>query len=219
MNVRGIAVNLARQNGGTVSREQIDGYFARIKIGTPTNWVLISHNELLFCDKAKFIPAECVNLNAERCGFISGALERLFASADAPYIILRDIREDWFFCLPELPGGINWTHILLQEVLRVKNDICYRPVMPCLSGQTFDTLRSAIVPNGSDIVSFADVVHRYCCTNYKLPLKFAAEDLRLKLRDAGMIEGNELIWNMHKALNDHRFAFDSEKQNVTVLER
>ena len=44
-----------------------------------------------------------------------------------------------------------------------------------------------------------------------------AEDLRQLLLKRGMIIGNELIWNMHKALaNDTRFAWDADGQHVFV---
>jgi len=45
------------------------------------------------------------------------------------------------------------------------------------------------------------------------------EELRVILRDAGMLEGNELICNIHKALRDYRFAFTDENRMVKILER
>jgi hypothetical protein len=44
------------------------------------------------------------------------------------------------------------------------------------------------------------------------------EDLRTTLRDAGMLEGNELIYNIHKALRDYRFAFTDENRMVKISE-
>jgi hypothetical protein len=218
LNIRGLVIHFARQNGGSVTREQIDDYFYRIMIGSPINQSLISHDELLFCDKCKFMPTDFVNLTSERCKSITKALNELFSMENVPYIVLRDIKSEWFSCLPILPNGMEWKPLLLQEVLRIRKDIGYRVILPGLKGQNFDTVGAALVPNNSDIVTFADVVHRYCYAKYKLPRKIYAEDLRHELLDAYMIEGNELIYNMYKALNDHRFAFDSEKQYVTVLE-
>lgn len=218
-NVRGIVINLARQHGGTVTRSQIDEYFLRIKIASPINRVLLSKNELLFFDKERLILTDVLNLNTERRERIANALKGLFEAEEAEYIILRDIQERWFLRLPELSNGIKWTSLLLQETLRVKPSIGYRPVEPSLNGQMLDTLRAAIVPNNSFLVTFADVTHRYCYEKYNLPHSIGSEDLRLELRNAGMIEGNELIHNMHKALNDHRFAFDNEKMHLKILER
>jgi len=218
-NVRGLVINLARQHNGVVTREQIDDYFANIKIASPINATLLSQNELLFCDKATLMPTDNQDLNPERCDAIAQALSKLFIMENTPYIVLRDIRTEWFLCLPELQSGVNWTPLLLQEVLRVCPNIGFRTILPNLKGQDFDTIGAALVPNNSDIATFADVVHRYCYEKYKLPHRISAENLRLELRNARMIEGNELIYNMYKALKDHRFAFDSEKQNVTILER
>ena len=108
--------------------------------------------------------------------------------------------------------------MLLQEVLRVRHDIGYRVILPNLKGQAFDTLGTAIVSNHSDVHTFADIVHRHCYAKYNLPHNIKAENLRFALREAGMLEGNELIWNMHKALKDYRFAFDNEKANLKILE-
>ncbi|MPN36118.1 hypothetical protein SDC9_183623 [bioreactor metagenome] len=47
----------------------------------------------------------------------------------------------------------------------------------------------------------------------------ATEELRTLLRDVGMLEGNELIYNLHKALKDYRFAFTDENRMVKILER
>jgi hypothetical protein len=36
------------------------------------------------------------------------------------------------------------------------------------------------------------------------------------LRDAGMINGNELVLNMHKALDDYRFAWSDGNKRVHI---
>jgi len=218
-NVRGLVVNIARQYGGIVTRNQIDNYFARIKINTPKNHVLVSQNELLFCDKSTFVTTEDLNLNDERLANITNMLKGLFSSEGSAYIIFRDIQIDWFARLPQLEINVSWTPMLLQEVLRIYPKIGFLIIMPNLKGQAYDTLGAAIVPNNSDIQSFADVVHHYCYTKYTLPHDIPAESLRLELREAGMLDGSELMHNMHKALKDYRFAFDSEKTNIKILER
>jgi hypothetical protein len=217
-NVRGIVINFTRQHGGLVTREQIDDYFARIKIGTPINSTLLSHGELLFCDKATFASVDSLKLTDKKCEHISGALKELFSTENAPFIVLRDIKEFWFSRLPGLAINATWTPLLLQEILRIRPNIGYRVILP-LKGQALDTVGAAIVPKESDIYTFADIVHRWCYEQYNLPKNISAESLRLDLREAKMLEGNELIYNMHKALKDYRFAFDHEKQNVKILER
>ena len=49
---------------------------------------------------------------------------------------------------------------------------------------------------------------------------FEAEELREDLVEAGILQGNELIWNMPKALKkDERFAWDASGSRVTILVR
>ena len=216
---RGLIVNLARQNGGVVTREQIDDYFLRIKIGSPVNAQLIQQELLLFYAKKRFMLTETVNLTSERCGVITKALDKLFYYENVSYIVLRDISAEWYSRLPELKNGLPWTALLLQEVLRIRPNIGYRVLFSGLNRQSLDTLGAAIVPNKSEIATFADVVHRYSYEKYKLPHKLLAEDLRIELREAGMVEGNELIQNLHKALKDYRFGFTDENKMVKILER
>mgnify|MGYP006980545679 CR=1 FL=1 len=215
----GVIINLARQLGGIVTREQIDDYFARIKQRSPINATLIRQGLLMFYAPKHFILSEMVELTNERCAAITKALNRLFECEKVSYIILRDITSEWFSSLPTIKSGLSWTALLLQESLRLRPDIGYRVVFSGLDGQALDTLGAAIVPNESDISCFADLVHRYCQDREILGKRMAAEELRTLLRDAGMLEGNELIYNLHKALKDYRFAFTDENRMVKILER
>lgn len=215
----GIVINLARQYGGTVTRTQIDEYFSRIKQSSPINANVIRGGHLVFYASKHFILTEAVNLSSERVAAISKALDRLVEQEQVSYIVLRDISNDWFKSLPALKGNLDWTALLLQEVLRQCSNVGYRTIFSGLDGQSLDTLGAAIVTSKSEISSFADIVHRYCYENKLLGNRMLTEDLRALLRDAGMIEGNELIYNLHKALNDYRFAFTDENRMVKILER
>ena len=74
-----------------------------------------------------------------------------------------------------------------------------------------------LVSNDSPIQTFGDVVVLYLVENEISKRDFEAEKLRLMLVDAGIIQGNELIWNMHKALDkDERFAWNATNDHVTV---
>jgi len=215
----GVIINLARQFGGTVTREQIDEYFSRIKQGSPINANIIRQGYIAFYAPKHFILTEAVNLSSERVTALTKALDRLFERERVSYIVLRDISDDWFSTLPTLKGNLNWTALLLQEVLRLRPTIGYRTVFSGLDGQALDTLGAAIVPGKSEINSFADIAHRHCYENELLGKRMLTEDLRITLRDAGMLEGNELIYNLHKALRDYRFAFTDENRMVRILER
>ena len=215
----GVIINLARQHGGTVTRDQIDEYFAQVKQGSPINAKIIQHGFLAFYAPRHFILTEAVNLSSERVATITKALDSLFEHERVSYIVLRDISNDWFSSLPALKGNLKWTALLLQEVLRLRPAIGYCIVFSGLNRQAHDTLGAAIVLSKSEISTFADVVHRHCYENELLGKRMPSEDLRIILRKAGMLEGNELIFNLHKALRDNRFAFTEENRMVKILER
>lgn len=215
----GVIINLARHLDGTVKREQIDEYFARIQQGSPINSTVIRKGFLMFYKNRHFILSEAVNLTKERCEVIKGLLDRLFEHENMPYIVIRDISEEWFSSLPIIKGGIKWTALLLQEVLRLCPAIGSRTIFSGIEGQALDTLGAAIVPCNSGINSFADVVHRYCYEKEILGKKMVTEDLRAVLREAGMLKGNQLLYNLHRALKDYRFAFTDENKMVRILER
>ena len=215
----GLVINLARQFEGLVSREQIDEYFAKIQQGTIINAVILRQKLLMFYANKKFILTETVDLTPERCNRIKLALDKIFENGQMSHIIIRDIADEWFSLLPQIRGGHPWTALLLQETLRIKPNIGYSVIYTGMTGQALDTLGVAIVPEESNILTFADVVHNFCSKKNLLTKRISSEELRLMLREAGMIEGNELIYNLHKALQDHRFAFTDENRVVKILEK
>jgi hypothetical protein len=86
-----------------------------------------------------------------------------------------------------------------------------------LSGQSVDTIHAMLVSKDSEIQTFPDAVAAFLIDDGIEQRYFEAEDLRQLLLKRGMIIGNELIWNMHKALaNDTRFAWDADGQHVFV---
>lgn len=216
---KGLIINLARQHNGVVTREQIDNFFSQIKLTSLNNSLVLDKDQLIFHDKAKFMLIETLEPNSYRCSLIAKALKTLFSTEETPYIILRDIKTSWFSSLPGLPNGLQWTPLLLQEILRIRPGIGYKVIFPSLKKQALDTVGAVVVPAKSRFNTFADVVHQFCFCEYKLPCKLYAEELRTKLREVGMIEGNELIWNMHKALKDYRFAFSDQNLTVMILEK
>ena len=123
----------------------------------------------------------------------------------------------WLEKLPSLPMGKHWTPLLLQSVLRCYSKDLGAKTIQALSGQSLDTLHTMLVANDSPIQTFGDVVVSYLVDNYIDKRSFEAETLRLLLVDAGIIQGNELIWNMPKALsNDERFAWNASGDHVIV---
>ena len=217
----GIIANLAQQFDGLVTRERIDDYFSRIVHGaSPTNAIILQRGTFLFYESRTFVLATEVNLTKERCLQVKEALNILFRRENLSYIILRDIAASWYTTLPRLSHHQQWTTLLLQEVLRVHGGtIGYRVVFSGKTGQPLDTLGVAIVPCGMEDITFADIAHACCTDHGLLNRSLPVETLRITLREAGMLSGGELIGNLHKTLNDRRFAFTNGNRTVRILER
>lgn len=214
----GIIMHLARNRDGTISREEVERYFRQIGINTPTNYMIIQREELLFYKSKHFILTEMLELTKTRCDAIEAALDRLFEQEKEEFIILRDIGDSWFLQLPAIEGRLEWTALLLQETLRIRPDISYRTIFSGLGGQAHDTVGVAVVHSGSMIRTFSDVAHSFCRKNGIIGERMEAEKLRQILRNAGMLSGNELYLNLHRALKDPRFAFTEENYMVKILE-
>ena len=75
---------------------------------------------------------------------------------------------------------------------------------------------AAFVPVDSPLQTFPDVVTLFMEEHHDLPMRMPGEDLRLELRDVGMLENGEMIYALPKALNDYRFAWSNENKTVYV---
>jgi len=132
-------------------------------------------------------------------------------------MILRNIPSIWYDRLPAISGNRPWTPLLLQSVLRFYSKDFGARTIQALDGQSLETLHTMLVANDSIIQNFGDVVICYLLEQNIERRKFEAEELRLLLVDGGVLHGNELIWNMPKALKqDGRFAWDASGNKVTV---
>jgi hypothetical protein len=214
---KGLLIHRARVAGGLITREECESFLETTQLAySSVNRVLEISTEptVLQYDTDCYLLSEVLCIDADWQAAVNRALTDLFE--DRVFIILRDIKERWFEKLPPLPLGLSWTPRLLQDVLSHFKSIKYRTIL-ALSGQSFDKLHAVIVPEGSQIQTFADVVYEHLKATIELPhRRMDAEHLRLKLCEAGMIIGNELVYNMHKALDDYRFAWSDENRIVNI---
>jgi len=66
--------------------------------------------------------------------------------------------------------------------------------------------------------TFGETVFEFLQLNDEdLPKEYEAENLRKKLAKVGFIKGNELIYNLHKALTDRHYYWFNNNKNVRVL--
>ena len=188
------------------------------------SYKLFEKSAVMFCPFLLIIAAGSAGSVAQnKVGEIDDAwclrmhdrLDDLFRKANVAYVIPRDINAAWLTTLPSLPHGLDWTLLLLQEVLDKYPAIGFKSISPDLN-QTLDTLAAAFVPVDSPLQTFPDVVTLFMEEHHDLPMRMPGEDLRLELRDAGMLENGEMIYALPKALNDYRFAWSNENKTVYV---
>lgn len=218
MNLRGLMIHLARSNGGILYALDAKDYLHKIMLsygGIGQLLQLGSSNTFLIYDSERYLLSEAIGIDDIWCNKINRRLDDLFRTANVAYVIPRDISAGWLATLPPLPNGLDWTPLLLQEVVDKFPAIGFKTISPALS-QTLDTLAAAFVPSDSPLQTFPDVVSLFMQEHHDLPIRMQGEDLRLELRDAGMLENGEMIYALPKALDDYRFAWSNENKTVFV---
>lgn len=219
-NVLDLMKNYAVSQGGVFAETDLAQYLQSVGVGTGNMRGLMkvyTHPIFMFYDKGQFIYGESMGINEDWFATVIKALDALFDDM-GDHIVLRDIQSWWFAQLPNLPGGRPWTLLLFQSVLSHYSDkLNGAHTISALSGQSVDTIQAMLVSKDSEIQTFPDAVAAFLIDDGIEQRYFEAEDLRQLLLKRGMIIGNELIWNMHKALaNDTRFAWDADGQHVFV---
>lgn len=218
MTLRGLMIHLARNNGGLLYASDAKDYLQKTMLtygGIGQLLQLGSSNTFLIYDSDRYLLSESLGINDSWCLRVHDRLDDLFRKANVAYVIPRDINAAWLTTLPSLPHGLGWTLLLLQEVLDKYPAIGFKSISPDLN-QTLDTLAAAFVPVDSPLQTFPDVVTLFMEEHHDLPMRMPGEELRLELRDAGMLENSEMIYSLPKALNDYRFAWSNENKTVYV---
>ena len=218
MTLRGLMINLARNNGGVLNASDAKSYLQKTMLVYGSMGQLLqigSANTFLIYDSERYLLSEAIGINDLWCRQMHDKLDDLFRKANVAYVIPRDISTAWLDTLPPLPLGLTWTHLLLQEVLDKYPAIGFKSISPDLN-QTHDTLSAAFVPADSPLQSFPDVVTLFMEERHTLPRRMSGEELRQELREAGMLEAGEMIYALPKALDDYRFAWTDENKTVLV---
>lgn len=214
-----VICKFAEDQGGIFREDDLEEYLARvgIKSGNLRNQMRLNREpDFFFYESGVIITAKSMKMDVQWKKRVSSALNNLFNDAD-DHIILREIQSAWFETLPILPGHKRWTPLLLQYVLRFFGKELGARTIIAMESQSMDTLHAVVVKYDSPIQNFGDAVVAYLLDNEIEQRSFEAEELRQLLVNSGMIRGNELIWNMPKALaKDERFAWDAKGENVTV---
>lgn len=218
LNLKGLMINLARTNGGVLNAEEAKNYLQKTMLTFGSIGQLLQLNSsdtFLYYDANRYLLTEKIGVNKDLIKLMHDRLDSLFCQANVAYVIPRDITDGWLHTLPALPQGLPWTILLLQEMLKNFPEIGFRAITSEL-GQSGDTIAAAIVPSGSPLQSFPDVVTLYMQEKHTLPKRMACEELRQELRKAGMLAGNEMIYALPKALDDFRFSWTDGNKTVLV---
>lgn len=180
----------------------------QMQLGIKPVFFYYSSEEILY--------AGCMNIDAAWLDQAKKALERLFADV-GDHIVLRSINPVWYDQMPTLPGYIPWTPLLLQYILQFYGKKLGAKTISTKLNQKYDVLHAMLVTQDSEVQTFADAVVAYLVDSGIDQRQFEAEELRGHLLDGGLIAGNELIYNVSKAIGtDPRFAWDASGGRVNI---
>lgn len=214
-----IICKFAEDRGGMFREDALTEYLTSIgiKAGNLRNQMRLGKEPVFFFyEPGTIISAKSIGIDDSWKESVGRALNNLLSDAD-DHIVLRQIQPVWYESLPALPKHRCWTPLLLQYILRFYGKEFGAKTIMAMKLQSMDTLHAMLVKADSPIQNFGDAVIAYLVESETEQRSFAAEELRQLLVKSGMIQGNELIWNMPKALEkDERFAWDAKGENVTV---
>lgn len=218
LNLRGLMIRLARSNGGILHEVDAKNYLQKTMLtyGSMGQLLQVGNDKtFLMYDRDRYLLSEVIGIDDAWCRQMHDRMDDLFRKANVAYVIPRDISEAWLSTLPVLPLGLAWTPLLLQEILDKYPAIGFKSISAGLN-QAYHTLAAAFVPIDSPLQTFPDVVTLFMEEHHKLPARMSGEELRSELRDKGMLEAGEMIYSIHKALNDYRFAWTDENKTVLI---
>lgn len=211
-----------RNNGGIASKQECFEYMNKLKINFANangRLGIGKSKDIMFYDSEHYILSEILNINDQFLKGIEQSLQLLLD--EVPYIIPHQLNDLWMDYLPDLPFGIVWNLLLLQQIIEV-----YMPqyrTIPAMEGQSFTTIKAGIVRADSVLETSADLLHAILSLDehVHLPQRYTTEEFRRILLDNGIIEGKELNYasQMSAAFQDRRFAWSREKDSVYILEK
>lgn len=225
MTIKGLMIHLARSNNGILNINDANSFLEKTRLAirkarqttqslgrllqiATSDTFLMYNNEL-------YLLSEAIGINDAWCHQMHDRIDDLFSKANVAYVIPRDINTAWLNTLPPTPNGLNWTPLLLQEVLNKFPAIGFKSISADIT-QTYHTLSAAFTPIASPLQSFPDVVTLFMEGKYSLPKRMSLKELWLDLKNAGMLENEELKKALPRALHDYRFAWTDENRYVYV---
>lgn len=215
----GVLMRFISSSGGRASKKQCAEYLQKVKLVSGNINGLLSvgtNKEVLLYGNEEYVLAENIIENEGWIDLVKKQINRLFKTTS--YVIPREISDNWFALLPPLYGGLNWNLALLQDLIK-KYMPEYR-LITANENQSLETIRAGIVPEDSVIGNFADLVYARLIEDSTLnfPVRLEKEKLRQRLIEYRMIQGNELIYTLPKALDGAKYAWTDDGESVLILQ-
>ncbi|NLB62335.1 MAG: hypothetical protein GX802_08000 [Clostridiales bacterium] len=214
----GLLIKYGREHQNIFTRKQALTFFESIGSTTPDQ----SFSNILFTSGSKsflqyaencFVLNEALHVNDNFLSALRIQIENLLEGED--YIAFGEIDDYFYTTLPAIPANIQWSPLLLEDVLRIF-DIGYITI-EAGSDNDKKTIPAAILKKKSQFRTFSDIVWNEVSKTYSLPEELTASEFREFLLDKGFIHGSEKMWNVHKTVaGDLRFYWTEKNSKVTI---
>ena len=211
----------ARDMGGVFTEDELVDYLGKVGLKTGNLHVMMylrARPVFLYYDDQTFITSESMGIDDAWLIRVGAALRVLFDDM-GDHVVLREINSTWFHLLPALPGGREWTPLLLQSVVfHYGKKLGGAHTIKIQDTQSLGTLDAMLVRGDSEIQTFQDAVVAYVVDNMEDRRNFERDELRQIIADGGLISQGALVGGRLKEVleNDSRFAWDANGDHVTV---
>lgn len=161
----------------------------------------------------KFVLRESIQITQEFLKGVQGQLDQLMDGED--YVAFGEINEIFYKTLPNLPGNISWSPLLLVDILQTES-VGYSSVE---AGHENDrkTIPAAIVSRNSALKTFPDILWCEMEKEFSLPKELKSVEFREFMLKKGLIRGMEKTTNVHKLTEgDIRFFWTENNGKVTI---
>lgn len=216
----GVLMGYINKSGLKVSKTQCIDYLQKVKLASRNiNGLLsmASNKTVLFYGDREYVMAQKIIEDDAWLEKLRSAIKKLFENS--VYVIPREIKASWFELLPDLAGGLTWNLLMLQDL--IKKYLPEYRLITANEDQGLETIRAGIVMRESTIEDFANLVYARILedSSISLPIRLDKEDFRQRLIGYKMIQGNELIYTMPKALDDSKYAWSDDGESVLILKK
>ncbi len=216
-----LAKKYSAEHDGFFRPADLAEYFIRTGSSNGTNLYLHmrinKESAFFFYDEEHVMAADVMGIDETWLTQVEGALKRLFDDV-GDHITLRSIQPNWYRLLPKLPGGREWTALLLQSILVFHGSRFGCHTVGAANARSVSTLQSMLVADGSEIQNFCDAVAAILIDNGIAQRNFDKDQLRQLLADYGLIGVNQLMGDalLQSISGDPRFAWSADRKRVTI---